>query len=299
MCLWHGRGPVSEVFYGTDREFVGSLGCGSALVGFIDCVAPVGVFRLGVAADGFSKLGVGVAASSCWAALCARSRFMSGQFAWHPLVPSWVLQAGVCVSRVFWLLFVLRRRFGAFFSFFFESVTDSVSYGVCSTIHAEFLWDCQLCSCVFPWWLVSLCLFWFLGSGSRVGGSCRVSRAVDCSVRFTSLVARVVFSLVCELAVLLFRSSVAKRFLMTLSALAPNFQFVVLGLLREGRHVFSWSGVATSSAGVRLWLTPELGASTMAYGWTHVISSSVRTTHTTPHINHSTHTTHTTHRPHT
>ena len=73
-------------------------------------------------------------------------------------------------------------------------------------------------------------VFWFLGSVSRVGDSCRVSCALGCSARFTSLVARVVFSLVCELTVLLFRSGVAQRCLMTLSALAPNFQLVVLGL---------------------------------------------------------------------
>ena len=91
------------------------------------------------------------------------------------------------------------------------------------------LWGLSaLLSCVSMVARVAPLVFWFLGSVSRVGGSCRVSRAVGCSVRFTSLVARVVFSLVCELTVLLFRSSVAC--LMTLSALAPNFQFVVLGL---------------------------------------------------------------------
>ena len=31
VCLWHGRDQVSEVSFGTDREFVGSLGYGSAL----------------------------------------------------------------------------------------------------------------------------------------------------------------------------------------------------------------------------------------------------------------------------
>ena len=42
------------------------------------------------------------------------------------------------------------------FSFFPESVKDSVSYGVCATLHADSCGDCRPCSCVFPWWLVSI-----------------------------------------------------------------------------------------------------------------------------------------------
>ena len=97
----------------------------------------------------------------------------------------------VCV-RLSRLLVVLRLASHVSWGFFFsESVKDSVSNEVCATLLADFCGDCQLCSCLFPWWLV------FLDSVSCDGGSCRVSRAVGCSVRFTSLVARVVFSLVC------------------------------------------------------------------------------------------------------
>ena len=84
----------------------------------------------------------------------------------------------------------------------------------------------------------------FLGGSCRgVSARFRISRAVCRLVRFTSLVARVMIPLVCELTALLFRSSVVQRCLLFLPALAPNSRVVVLGL--RGR-------VATTTVGVGL-----------------------------------------------
>ena len=189
LCLLHGRGQVSEVFYGSDRDFVGSSAMALRL-----SVSSVASLRLGssssvllhMASSGLVSIGV---ASSCLVASCARSWPLSRQGAWHPPVSRLVPQAG-CVR--------LSPPSGCSSScvtcelglFCFSSVVWSLR-----DTSREYCGNCQLSSCVF----LVVC---FAGSG--LGFASPVCFPVG-----SFPVACVVISLVCELTVLLFRSSVA------------------------------------------------------------------------------------------
>ena len=85
-------------------------------------------------------------ASSCWAALRARSRFLSGQGAWHPHCPKLDAAGRVCASLASSGCSSSCVICELVFLVFPESVKDSVSYGVCATLHADLCGDCQLCS---------------------------------------------------------------------------------------------------------------------------------------------------------
>ena len=110
LCLLHGRGQVSEVFYGSDRDFVGSLGYGSALVRFIGCVAALGFFKLGVAAHGFFRLGVDWGGFFLLGGIMrsVMASFEAGGLA-SPCLP-FGAAGRVCASLAsFWLFLVLRH----------------------------------------------------------------------------------------------------------------------------------------------------------------------------------------------
>ena len=92
-------------------------------------------------------------------------------------------------------------------------------------------------------------VLWGLSAGGLCRASCVLvsrlgdtfvalvaSRAVGCSSRFASLVARVVPSLGYELTVLLFRSGVAWMLPLDSSCTCSVFRFVVRGQSRQGCH---------------------------------------------------------------
>jgi len=120
---------------------------------------------------------------------CPGLRGSTGPGAWHPLAPSWVPRPGVCVSRL--LLVVPRLASHVSWGFF----VFPVSYGAYATRHVSIV------GTVSSPLACSRCLF------RGVWARFRISRLF--SGWFVSSVACVVISLVCELTVLLFRSSAA------------------------------------------------------------------------------------------